>query len=116
MVYWHATKEHNSFWSNNEQVANRCIGNELYGSDSTNIEKGKASREKWALHLFQFFVFWVMSRYLTDEHSWCLALYHNIIDVILQLVSSTLHPIETSDLHGATNKQHSMYKQPHDGL
>ena len=51
MVYWHATKEHNSFWSNNEQVANRCIGNELYGSDSTNIEKGKASREKWALHL-----------------------------------------------------------------
>ena len=115
MVYWHATKEHNSFWSNNEQVANRCIGNELYGSDSTNIEKGKQAEKSGHSICFSFF-FWVMSRYLTDEHSWCLALYHNIIDVILQLVSSTLHPIETSDLHGATNKQHSMYKQPHDGL
>ena len=105
MVYWHATKEHNSFWSNNEQVANRCIGNELYGSDSTNIEKGKQAEKSGHSICFSFF-FWVMSRYLTDEHSWCLALYHNIIDVILQLVSSTLHPIETSDLHGATNKQH----------
>jgi len=55
MVYWHATKEHNSFWSNNEQVANRCIGNELYGSDSTNIEKGKQAEKSGHSICFSFF-------------------------------------------------------------
>lgn len=73
MAYWGATKEYTSFWSNNEQVANICICNGLCGSDPTNIRKGKASREKWPLHLFYFLM---MSRYvpLTVEHTWCLAL------------------------------------------
>jgi len=54
MAYWGATKQHTSFWSNNEQVANICICNGLCGSDPTNIRKGKASREKRLLHLFYF--------------------------------------------------------------
>lgn len=46
MVYWHATKQHTSFRSNNEQLANRYICSELYGSDSINIQKGKQAEKK----------------------------------------------------------------------
>lgn len=95
MAYWGATKEHTSFWSNNEQVANICICNGLCGSDPTNIRKGKASRGSG--HSICS-IFWMIQGMYHSQMS-ILGALHFIIDVTLQLVSSTLHPIQPSNVH-----------------